>query len=390
MIRAMTACTSEIDDVQAAVSEMRAQLETGGRLLRNTVGILTCYADFIESGAMEGICEALPFEIVGSTTLSSATEGSSGELILTLMVLTSDDVSFAVGLTDPIFPEEAAPLREAYESVAATGDAEKPALMLTFAPLLLNGGGDFYVNSFTEISGGVPNFGMIAVDHNSDYHESRVIHNGKAWVDRCAFVLVFGDVHPRFFIGSISPEKIFMEKGIVTASRGNQLRTVNDRPVLEYLRSIGLTRNEKETVVGINSFPFIVDYNDGTLPVARAMFANTPEGYAVCGGDIPVGATLSVGFINTNEIVTTTGKTLTSALASGKSNCLLMFSCIGRYFTLGYEPMIEIDKVREILGAAGVPWQLAYSGGEFCPVRAREGEAITNRSHNDTIVICAL
>jgi hypothetical protein len=386
----MTAYTREIDDAETAVSEIREQMEAGGGLLRNTVGFLTCYSDFLESGTVREICGALPFEVIGSTTLSSATEGSSGELLLTLMVLTSDDVSFSVGLTGPILSEDPTPLREAYESALAAGGAEKPALMITFAPLLMNVGGDFYVNSFTEISGGTPNFGMMAVDHNSDYHETRVIRNGEAWADRCAFVLLFGEVRPRFFMASISPEKIFREKGVVTDSRGNQLRTVNGRPVTEYLRSIGLNRDENETIVGINSFPFIVDYNDGTLPVVRIMFANTPEGYAVCGGDIPVGATLSVGSINAEEVVATTGKTLTATLADGKCDCLLMFSCVGRYFTLGYEPMIEIDKVREILSAAGIPWQLTYSGGEFCPVRARSGEAITNRSHNDTIVICAL
>jgi hypothetical protein len=305
------------------------------------------------------------------------------------MVISSDDVHFSVGLTDPIRSEDDAPLRRAYE--AAVGKlAGEPALMFSYAPLLMNVGGDFFVNSFTEISGGIPNFGMLSVDHNSDYHESQIIHNGEAYLDRYAFVLLSGNIHPRFIMGSISSEKISREKGLVTAAQGNQLQTIDGKPVVEYLQSIGITRSEDGTIVGINSFPFIVDYNDGTTPIVVAMFANTPEGYAVCGGNIPVGATLSVGSINAEEILATTAATLTSALDSEKIRCILMFSCVGRYFSLGYQPMAEIEKVRELLKDTGIPYQFTYSGGELCPVYSREkGTSVTtNRSHNDTFVGC--
>ncbi|MDR1875951.1 MAG: FIST C-terminal domain-containing protein [Synergistaceae bacterium] len=390
MIRALTAYTGEIDDVEAAVAEIQKQLDAGGGLLKNTVGILTCYADFVASGAVKELCASLPFDVVGATTLGNATSRSIDEpMLLTLMVLTSDDVAFSVGLSAPILSEDIGLLREAYESATATA-TEKPALMLSFAPLLLNVGGDFYVNSYTEISGGVPNFGMISVDHNDDYHEAYVLHNGEAYFDRYAFILLFGNVAPRFFVGSISSERLMLKKGVVTASRGNQLQTVNDRPVVEYLESLGLTRGPDGTINGINSFPFIVDYNDGTEPVVRVIFANTPEGYAVCGGNIPVGAILSVGSIDAADIVVTSSKTLRAALASGRSDCLLMFSCIARYFTLGLEPASEIEKLQEILKETNIPWQFAYSGGELCPVYALDGASSINRCHNETFVTCVL
>jgi hypothetical protein len=305
------------------------------------------------------------------------------------MVLSSDDVSFSVGLTDPIRSEDDSPLRRAYETAAAKL-TEKPALMLSYAPLLMNVGGDFFVDSFTEISGGVPNFGMISVDDNNDYHESQIICNGEAYLDRYAFILVQGNIQPRFITASISPEKIFRESGLVTASQGNQLQTINDKPVVEFLQSIGITRNEDGTIIGINSFPLIVDYNDGTTPIVLAVFAHTPEGFAVCGGNIPVGATLSVGSINEEEVLATTEKTLTSALNAGKAQCILMFSCVGRYFSLGYRPMAEIEKVRELLKGTGIPYQFTYSGGELCPVYAKDkgASAMANRNHNDTFVGC--
>jgi hypothetical protein len=268
----------------------------------------------------------------------------------------------------------------------------RPSLMISFVPLLVNVSGDFYAETFSAVSDGVPNFGMLSVDHNLDYHDSQVICGGESYRDRCAFVLLAGDVNPRFFMGSISPEKIFRENGFVTASQGNQLQTINDRPVADYLKEFGLTSDEKGKIVGINTFPFIVDYNDGTMPVARAIFAQTPEGYAVCGGDIPVGATLGVGSMDTEEIIVTAAKSLSSTLASQNINCILMFSCVGRYFWLGYNSTQEIDKVRELMEGTGIPYQFAYSAGELCPVYEREKNDgfVVNRNHNITIVICVL
>ncbi|MDR1482872.1 MAG: FIST C-terminal domain-containing protein [Synergistaceae bacterium] len=387
----MAAYTSEIDDVDAAVSEILEQLKLEGDLRGNSIGIVTCYSDFIESGVLSALCDALPFKVIGSTTLSNAVPGSKGNMLLTLVVLTGDDVSFQIGLTEPISSENEDSLSEAYEAARA-GLGCQPSLMLSFVPLLMNVSSDFYVDVFTRISGGVPNFGMLAVDHNSDYHESQVICDGSAYADRYAFVLVSGNITPRFFRSSVLPGKIYREKGVVTASKGNHLQTVNDKPVADFLQSLGLKKDKDGTIIGINSFPLIVDYNDGAIPVVRAVYAQTPEGYAVCGGDIPVGATLSIGFLDEKEVIATAVATLEAVAASGEFNCALICSCIGRYFYLGYNPDGEIEQARRFLDGRGVPYLFSYSGGELCPVYPREGAAksMTNRNHNDTLVICTL
>jgi hypothetical protein len=182
-----------------------------------------------------------------------------------------------------------------------------------------------------------------------------------------------------------------MEKGVVTEARGNQVMSVNDRSVVEYLQSTGLAKNPDGTITGVNSFPFVVDYNDGTNPVVRVIFAMTPEGYAVCGGDIPNGATLSVGHINGDEVLATTMEAVSDIISSREPNCILMFSCVGRYFALDYRQTAEMDLVRELMDKTAIPYMFAYSGGELCPVGS-SGDilAITNRNHNDTLVMCAL
>lgn len=386
MIRSFTAVTHEIDDVELAVEEILSQLNLEGQLLPNSVGIVSCFAEYVESGVIAALAERLPFEIVGLSTITNAALDNIGDTMLALMVITSDDVSFALALTEPTFEEAEAPFRACYES-ALSKLPGKPKLMLSFTPLLTKIGSDYYVDIMSKISGNVPNFGALAVDHNEDYHDSCVIMNGKGWNDRFAMLLISGNIDPAFYIGTISDEKVFQEKGVVTASSGNQLQTVNNAPVIDYLLSLGLTKNEDGTITGINSFPIIVDYNDGTLPVIRAMFALTPEGHAVCGGNIPVGSTISIGSFNPQEIIETAAATVETALNSKKHSVLLIYSCIGRFFTQGYEADAEFQAMQQRLQASPVSYLAAYSGGELCPVYHEDGQTV-NRNHNNTFVIC--
>jgi hypothetical protein len=153
----------------------------------------------------------------------------------------------------------------------------------------------------------------------------------------------------------------------------------------DYLAGLGLTRDAQGNLVGINAYPFILDFNDGTQPIIRVMFAVTPDGSAVCGGKMPVGATLTVGTINGDEVLRASAEILTTAREAAGGRVMLIFSCIGRYFAQGFNTTAEMDKTREIMGES--PFSLAYSGGELCPVYGKNG-GLTNRSHNDTMVIC--
>ncbi|MDR2071669.1 MAG: FIST C-terminal domain-containing protein [Treponema sp.] len=371
--------------MDVAVAEITGQL-AGEKLLRHSVGIVSCFADFVSSGVVAALAEKLPFPLVGTTTLAAAAPGFQGEIVLILTVFTSDDVEFTVAVTGVITEEDEAPLKAAWEAAAA-GKPGKPSLMLSFAPLLLNIAADFYADTWSRITGNVPNFGTLAVDHNQDYHESQTILGKEAFRDRYVFVLFYGTVEPEFYVGGLSEEKAFREKGVVTSSQGNLLKEVNGVPVADYLTSLGLEKDEKGVLKGINSFPFILDYNDGTPPVIRAMYAITPDGSAVCGGKIPEGATLTVGIINTKEVLATSSillqKAKEKAREEGKS--ILIFSCVGRYFIQGFNPAAEMDRAREILG--DTPFHFCYSGTELSPVIGKDGK-IANRCHNDTIIIC--
>ncbi|MDL2253574.1 FIST C-terminal domain-containing protein [Ruminococcaceae bacterium OttesenSCG-928-I18] len=389
MIKAITASTFEIDDGNRAVEDILSQLEFDNKVLRkHSIGILSCYAEFIESGVVRMLSEALPFDIIGTTTIACGTPQASGETVLSIMVLTSDDVEFSTSLSEPVYEEDEAVFATMYEA-ASTKLSGKPKLLLSFVPLLTTVGSDFYVDCMTKISGNVPNFGTLAVDHNQDYHESRVILNAESWPDRYAILLMSGNVEPAFFIGTISDDKVFPEKGAVTASKGNQLQAIDGKPAVEYLLSLGLEKNAEGTITGINSFPIVVDYNDGTTPVVRAMFAITPEGHVVCGGNIPVGSTISMGSFDPEEIKATTIAAIQTAIEKCPNASYLIYSCIGRFFAQGFDQAAEMNAGNAVLNTAENAFLAAYSGGELCPVYTTGGSTM-NRNHNNSFVICAI
>jgi hypothetical protein len=384
MIKSICLKTTEVDDVDAAVAEISGRL-AGEKLLRHSVGIISCFTDFVSSGVTAALAEKLPFPVAGATTLAAAANGFRGQIVLILTVYTSDDVEFITGVSGAITGEDDAPLKTAWEKASA-GRTDKPAMILSFAPLLLNVAGDFYTDAWSRIAGDVPNFGTLAVDHNHDYHESQTIFGKEAFQDRCVFIFFYGNAAPEFFVGGLSEEKAFREKGVVTSSRGNLLKEVNGIPVTDYLASLGLKKEKNGTYTGINSFPFILNYNDGTPPVIRVILSITPDGWALCGGNVPERATLSVGVISIEDVLMVSSglfhKVKERARAEGKN--ILIFSCTGRYYVQGFDTTAEMDKAGEILG--DVPFHFAYSGTELCPVTGKDGKAV-NRGHNYTIVI---
>ena len=93
MIQMYTARTSEIDEIDVAVAEIKSQIDFGS-LKKNTGGLIFCHIDFVDSGVVAALCEALPFNVIGMTSMASVDEHGYGLFDLTLTVLTSDEVTF--------------------------------------------------------------------------------------------------------------------------------------------------------------------------------------------------------------------------------------------------------------------------------------------------------
>jgi hypothetical protein len=384
MIKTLTAHTSEIDNADTAVAEILEQLNIEKNLLKNSVGMINCYSEFIEAEIVEAICKKLPFDVVGTTTSGNTVPGAIGQIMLSITVLTSDDISFSAAVTETLNTEIYKKQLDETYSKAMAALPGKPSLILVFAPLLFEMAGDYIVESLDSISGGIPIFGTLAVDHTIDYSTAATIYKGKTNKNTLSMILLHGNINPVFSIASVAEEKILGQKAVITDSQGNILKGVNDMSVIAYLQSIGLAPNGK--IEGLNAIPFIIDFNDGTKPATRAIFAITSEGHAVCGGAIPVNATLGIGYIDHDDVLSTTRQAMSKLLECNKRDGALIFSCLARNLVLGFDVLSEMEAVQKDLEGK-IPFFMSYSGGEMCPVYNEEGKPV-NRFHNDTIITC--
>ncbi|MDR1353652.1 MAG: hypothetical protein LBK05_10265, partial [Treponema sp.] len=151
MVKTLTAFTEEIDDVEQALSELLEQLDLDHKSLANSLGIIHCFSDFVDSGVVRALSAKLPFDTVGCTTMSTSVPSGMSQMGLTVTVLTSGDVGFACGVSAPITASVDAPLAELYGRI---GLKEKPVMLMPFIPFLFQVGGDEFVDKLSALSGG--------------------------------------------------------------------------------------------------------------------------------------------------------------------------------------------------------------------------------------------
>ncbi|MDR1319781.1 MAG: hypothetical protein LBJ90_09155, partial [Treponema sp.] len=72
MIKMLTAFTEEIDDVEGSVSDLLGQLDLDRKRLANSLGIIHCFSDFVDSGVVKALSAKIPFDTVGCTTMSAS------------------------------------------------------------------------------------------------------------------------------------------------------------------------------------------------------------------------------------------------------------------------------------------------------------------------------
>jgi hypothetical protein len=383
MIRMLTAHTREIDDIEMSVAEIMGQLNLEGRLLRNSIGILAFHAEFLETGVVKAVSEALPFSSIGGTTSNVAVAGSMGDLMLAVTVLTSDDVEFRAGHSGPIEDDPLTPVRELYARLAPS--SEKPSLLLVFAPIMANAGGDDFVEALDAASGGVPLFGTLAFTHLTNFSVTETCANGERYTDAIALIAMFGDVRPEFYLASVANENVIHQRATITKAVRNRIQGINGVTPLEYLESIGLAENG--SIAGIGSFPFVLTLSDGSR-VVRSIYQTTDEGHILSYGNTPEGAKVGVADCDAEFVVKSTGEAIARAAAVSRAKNALIFSCCCRKWILGMRMEEEVKEIARCLGAS-FAYQFAYSGGEICPVTDRNGRLV-NRFHNFSMIACLL
>ncbi|MDR1028053.1 MAG: FIST C-terminal domain-containing protein [Clostridiales Family XIII bacterium] len=385
MMKMLNAFTTEIDEPEAAVDEILAQLDLKHSLLKNSVAIISCYYEFLETGVVEELCERLPFDAVGCTVIGSAVNAAAGMEQLSIAVLTSDAHEFSTAVSDEISEFRVdEPIADVYRAARDRLSGE-PSGIFAFGPIMTDVSGDYILKTLNDVSGGdIPIFGTLSNDTALTYENARTFRNGEIHPRKLALILISGDFNPEFFVTAVSDRNIQQQSAIVTESEGYRLKRVNDMPLLDYLMSIGV---DTHGLAAVTTLPFLVDYKDGTKPVACSMYAITEEG-AFCGVAIPEGASLTFAEVDYNSVLDTAENAARNALTYAEehgASFMIAVTCFSRCLVIMPAAEDEMEKTREIIGN-DIPLLFIYSGGEICPVYNAQGDRF-NRFHNLTYTV---
>jgi len=381
----------EIDDPEIALEEIKAQLKEKITLLEHSVGIIMCHTEFVGTGVLKHICENLPFELAGVTTSSQAVNGEAGELVLTIFVMSSDDVCFRTGVTESLSEDIEEPTKSAFDK-AAIGVSGLPKLALVFPPLILKYAGDSYINAWKQIIPDVPVFGAIAIDDTLNFEGSMTIHNGESYKTAMSFVLCYGNMNPRFFVGTLPENKVMPYKGEITKSNGPFVQEINNMNAYKYFEDIGFASNGA-LAENFLFVPFVIDQKkredyDG-IPVVRGHVSFTEDGTAIFRGDVDEGSTFTLLTCDPEDVLSTTRQKIEQINQLPDVNGALFFPCIVRHMlTMRISPLIELETVKDTINP-DIPFMMGYAGGEICPTSIRNGIP-TNRFHNYSLVILVI
>lgn len=391
MLKCASIYIYEIDDPEIALEEIKAQLKEKITLLEHSVGIIMCHTEFVGTGVLKHICENLPFELAGVTTSSQAVNGEAGELVLTIFVMSSDDVCFRTGVTESLSEDIEEPTKSAFDK-AAIGVSGLPKLALVFPPLILKYAGDSYINAWKQIIPDVPVFGAIAIDDTLNFEGSMTIHNGESYKTAMSFVLCYGNMNPRFFVGTLPENKVMPYKGEITKSNGPFVQEINNMNAYKYFEDIGFASNGA-LAENFLFVPFVIDQKkredyDG-IPVVRGHVSFTEDGTAIFRGDVDEGSTFTLLTCDPEDVLSTTRQKIEQINQLPDVNGALFFPCIVRHMlTMRISPLIELETVKDTINP-DIPFMMGYAGGEICPTSIRNGIP-TNRFHNYSLVILVI
>jgi len=373
--------TDEVDDIDAAWADITAQIDFS-QLGAAAVGIISCYADFIESGLVAELSRRLPFESIGVTTISSSANGELGAYSLVLAIITGDNLEFSVAATSPLDHDSFRQSIAAAYAQAAGRLVMPPVFAIAFLPFLREIGGAEIVQALDEAAAGLPLWGGIASGNDMSYSGASTFVNGADDPAIAALLLVAGDIEPQFVVTSVPDRNVTENKALITRSHDCVMEEIDGVPAVEYFASVGIEIDMRDAT----TIPMMVDYGDGSKPVALAMYSATPDGHILCGGFVPAGATVSIADVDDEGILDTAAISLDELLAFGKTGGLLVMPCITRYIMLAPAQERELRLVAERLGSS-IPYYQSYSGGEVCPTLAADG-LYHNRFHNYTFSAC--
>ena len=394
-IKLYTAFTKELDDPEAAVLEITEQLNPKENMMKNTIGIVNFFHEFVETGVYSAIVGSLPFDVVGSAASLQGTGKHFHDFGLSVTMLTSDDADFSIQTLEDVDKKSR---EQIFDEVTVLFkklcDAEKPKMVLALLSPTQHFSGSDIVTIANGLADPFPLFGTIAF--SGDTARDNYVAKGSVISETMyVFITLYGDVQPNFrVITSFAYEESFGDVAKITDSEGPILRSVNGISALEYLKKQGMI-NATNNVANSNvwAIPAILTLTNGTK-VARAFFGiveGTESIYSA--GNLEVGAKITFAFLDGEKTLVSAEK-LFAEISEANERGVIAYSCAARSWSLGTQQFSEYEKIADCVNKCSqknnlpVEYSISCSAGEICPVWDENGKLV-NTFHNYTLISCS-
>ncbi len=392
--------TEEIDDLQEAVEELFTQAGKFS-LKKNTLAVLFAEEDTDYPELYKLLSTRWDFPVIGSTTMAMLlAEQGCCRTGISILLLTADDCSFAVGMTDDLNKDH---YREEITNLCASLRQELPAppkLALTYGGMVAseeNVPGDEVVSVMEETLGkDVPVYGGIASDGFS-FNNYRVFCEGRTTQSGQAIALVSGNIDP-IFITTNSVENRADVTYEVTKAQSNKVMRLGNGTFIDALRRENMEVS-KQNVVGdyfLSPFVLSIDLGDGDVSeITRTLsLLNLETGTGIFLGEVPEGSILRIGILNRKDVQKSVEQAFGEILATlsksdGRRRTLLCHSCAARFLAMASNTKAEAETYQSRL-PEGFSLLGMYGNGEFCPLYGDKTGKNHNFFHNFTFTIMAI
>ena len=399
-MKSAIAITYELDDINAATEELKAQIEGKFTFGKNTVAILHGQPDMEIGRLSANLSRELGCSVIGGTTAVGALLTNKGyhELAVVIHVISGDDCLFAAAIsgcvTDNPEKEISDTYQKAYQSLKNQDDAAEPEMVICIAPMIQGFASDSVLEKISELCDSLPVFGFIAGD-DFEFCKQQVYLDEISGGDRLAILLVSGNVKPIFKTINLVGKQA-LEKKLVTKSHDNVICEIDGKPAYEYIKGFPFIDDETKNLFNYQFFVEMNDSpNDDGVPVSRALNTyNKETGEVTCFANVPENSYIGLLYCDGNDVVHTSEagikefiERLMSESGGYEYSTVLIATCSLRNAFLADMRDMEGNLVRDLF-----PNSLTVSGmhafGEIAPTSVCQNKAV-NRFHNATFTICA-
>lgn len=339
-----------------------------------------------------GAFSALPKEtiLVGASAAGEITSGATVFDGVTAMALSSDQMSWSVGIGNGVRVDSFKAGADAARAVIA--NAKSPIQLFVMLPDGLNGNGAEIVRGAQSVLG--ENFPIIGGSAGDDYlfKQTWQYHNGAVLTDSVIGIGFSGKFSFGFGIRhGWEPIGLPMK---VTKAEGAALKEVDGKPALEiYSEYFGKAAAEliREPIARMAyTYPLGMSVAGSDEFLIRDPVIANEKGEIAMAAEIPEGATVRLMFGDRDKAIVAAREAASvarSQLEGRAPRAIFMFNCMARNRLLGVHCHEENETVQSVIGK-DVPMAGFYTYGEQGPLLGKKGTKAY--FHNETMTLMVL